>query len=303
MLVIALLLGASLPLASGQIPKMKQVRHAFGNNPPEKPQQPDGPTGGIIFNRVVVGNKYTYTTVTTDPDGDEVTYLWDWGDNTTSGWSPAWPSGVGVSGSHTWTTAGTYEVKVKARDAHDAESDWSDPLVVTVRNKLFDGSCFLAGTQVTMADGSYKDIKAIAVGDSVLSYNMATDVFETATVTKVYHHTPLEMDGSYLIINGNLQVTSNHLLYVHGELVQAGEVCEGDTSTVSSTGGASVVTSIRQAFGWVPTYNFELETSTQLYFVDGIPAYPFKPGSNQHVFTIHRNRECFLHFLFSSQFF
>ena len=109
------------------------------NSAPEIPQKPEGPVGGLFHKKVRVGNSYTYTTVTTDPDGDQVYYNWSWGDGIYSGWDGPYDSGVGVFGSHTWTEAGIYEVKVKAKDIHDAESDWSDPLTVEVWNK-FPGS-------------------------------------------------------------------------------------------------------------------------------------------------------------------
>ncbi|MDH7516787.1 MAG: PKD domain-containing protein [Candidatus Thermoplasmatota archaeon] len=109
----------------------------YGNRPPNNPQTPEGPTGGgMIFNRVVAGNSYTYTTITNDPDGDSVYYKWDWGDGTNSDWDGPWSSGVGVEGSHTWAEAGVYQVKVKAKDSHNASSGWSQPLNVTVSNRL-----------------------------------------------------------------------------------------------------------------------------------------------------------------------
>ncbi|MCK5613073.1 hypothetical protein KAR91_64970 [Candidatus Pacearchaeota archaeon] len=101
------------------------------NNAPYIPQQPDGPTGGF-FDRVWVGHDYTYTTSTTDPDGDRVSYNWSWGDGTYSGWSIFVPSGVVVPKSHNWDETGTYEVKVKAKDIHESESDWSPALIVEV---------------------------------------------------------------------------------------------------------------------------------------------------------------------------
>jgi len=107
------------------------------NYPPNKPQKPSGPTGGgIIFNRVLVGNEYDYSSVTTDPDGDQVSYKWDWGDGNISEWSAFEPSGEGVSATYIWMRAGTFEVRVKAKDTSEAESDWSDPLEVTVVKKL-----------------------------------------------------------------------------------------------------------------------------------------------------------------------
>jgi hypothetical protein len=69
-----------------------------------------------------------------------VQYLFDWGDSTDSSWLD-----VGVtSASHSWSSANTYSIKTKARCASDIsiESDWSDPLEVTVADISF--------TQVTV---------------------------------------------------------------------------------------------------------------------------------------------------------
>jgi hypothetical protein len=41
-------------------------------------------------------------------------------------------SGVIANVFHAWDSAGVYNVKVKAKDEHDAISDWSDPVVVTI---------------------------------------------------------------------------------------------------------------------------------------------------------------------------
>jgi len=42
---------------------------------------------------------------------------------------------IGVS--HTWEKRGSYEIKVKAKDVNGAESQWSDPLSVTMpRSKV-----------------------------------------------------------------------------------------------------------------------------------------------------------------------
>ena len=100
------------------------------NNPPNKPSKPSGPTSGKA------GTSYTYSTSTTDPDGDQVYYWFDWGDGTNSGWLGPYNSGQTVSASHTWSERGSYEIKVKAKDTNGAESEWSDPLPITMpKNK------------------------------------------------------------------------------------------------------------------------------------------------------------------------
>jgi len=99
---------------------------------PNKPSKPSGPTSGKA------GTEYTYTSSTTDPDDDDVFYLFDWDDGTDSGWLGPYDSGDTVTASHTWTEKGDYQIKVKAKDDYDVESPWSDPLSVTMpRSKLF----------------------------------------------------------------------------------------------------------------------------------------------------------------------
>ena len=47
------------------------------------------------------------------------------------------------------------------------------------------GCCFVAGTQVLMADKTTKSIEDVKVGDVVLSYNELTNEYENKTVTKL----------------------------------------------------------------------------------------------------------------------
>ncbi|HII07220.1 MAG TPA: PKD domain-containing protein [Methanotrichaceae archaeon] len=63
--------------------------------------------------------------------GDQVKYIFDWGDGTTSETGFV-ESGVNVSISHNWSSEGVYYVKVRAVDTHEASSSWSDPMEVTI---------------------------------------------------------------------------------------------------------------------------------------------------------------------------
>ena len=96
------------------------------NHPPEEPNKPNGSTKGVT------GVAYAYSTSTTDPDGDFVYYLFDWGDGSTSGWLGPYVSGNVVSASHIWGSVGIYNVRVKAKDSYGHESQWSDNLTVTI---------------------------------------------------------------------------------------------------------------------------------------------------------------------------
>ena len=98
------------------------------NHPPLVPDELYGPQN------VEVDESCSYAACTTDPDGDNIYYLFDWGDDTTSDWLGPYESGEEVQANHSWSKRGTYEVKVKAKDVYGAESDWSDPLIVNVEN-------------------------------------------------------------------------------------------------------------------------------------------------------------------------
>ncbi len=105
----------------------KQVIITGGNNPPNTPSKPSGPSYGNP------GVSYTYTTSATDPDGDNIRYGWDWnGDGTIDEWTPYYHSGSTVSISHTWLIAGTYNIQVKAEDTNGAQSDFSSPKTVVI---------------------------------------------------------------------------------------------------------------------------------------------------------------------------
>jgi len=97
---------------------------------PVKPGAPDGPaTGGADV-------EYTYTAFTTDPNGDDIYYLFDWGDGTYSEWIGPKNSGEIVEKTHSWTEEGDYEIRVKAKDDRGVQSEWSDPLPISMpKNK------------------------------------------------------------------------------------------------------------------------------------------------------------------------
>jgi PKD repeat protein len=94
-------------------------------NDPPAPPTITGPAKG----KVKVATAYNFTTI--DPNGNDVFYFIDWGDDTNSSWIGPYPSGDTIAQSHTWTIKGTYTIKAKAKDSFGNESDW-DTLSVTM---------------------------------------------------------------------------------------------------------------------------------------------------------------------------
>jgi hypothetical protein len=95
------------------------------NTPPDKPSEPSGP--GSIY----AWTAYAYSSFASDPDGDEVEYGFDWGDENISRTNLT-GSGSNASAEHSWSGAGDFQIRVIAKDALGAASDWSENLTVTV---------------------------------------------------------------------------------------------------------------------------------------------------------------------------
>jgi len=98
------------------------------NNPPNAPSI-TGETNGKT------GKEYEYTFNATDPDGDNVKYNINWGDNTTSEWTEFSDSGEEISLKHTWSEEGTYNITAKAEDIHGAQGPEGTLTVTIPRNK------------------------------------------------------------------------------------------------------------------------------------------------------------------------
>jgi|GEM_PF-3011785 len=66
-----------------------------------------------------------------DPEGSQVRYQFDWGDEI-GNWTRLYDSGEVITLQHSWNQAGYYYVKVKAKDKYEAESSWTQAILVTI---------------------------------------------------------------------------------------------------------------------------------------------------------------------------
>jgi len=106
-----------------------KLKRIVGNQPPSKPII-TGPSSGKIR------TEYTFQVTSTDPEGDQIRYLFDWGEELSS-WTEPFASGKTINSSYTWSKKGDYEVRVKAKDSHNKESEWSDPFPVSMPKTKF----------------------------------------------------------------------------------------------------------------------------------------------------------------------
>ena len=102
---------------------------SLNNTAPSVPKIIDGVTEGRPE------TIYEYIAMSTDSDGDKLYYLWGWGDTTTSGWMGPYDTGIQITVGHYWKKIGVYTVRVKCRDEHGSESNWSKNMSVDI-NRL-----------------------------------------------------------------------------------------------------------------------------------------------------------------------
>ena len=225
---------------------MTGISVLWENRAPNKPSQPSGPTSGKI------NTDYTYNTSTADLDVDAVYYQWDWGDGVYSDWYGPYASDEIASATHRWASENYYNIKVRAKDSYESTSEWSDPLNVHMPCSY---TCFLAGTQVTMADRTYKNIEDVKIGDLVKSFDDVNKKEIIGVVTKTLCHAPEDMTDYYVVVNNKLQVTPNHCIYVDGSWVPAGDLAVGDRVSTSKT----AIRSIEKVYTQVQTYDLVVQ--------------------------------------------
>ncbi|UCG44161.1 MAG: PQQ-binding-like beta-propeller repeat protein [candidate division WOR-3 bacterium] len=95
-------------------------------SPPDAPSRPEGVEQGYP------NHPYVYTVTTTDPDGDSVSFQFDWGDGPTAGWTRYVASGGVGTDTHSWAASGSYTVRCRARQSEEILSDWSEGLAVVI---------------------------------------------------------------------------------------------------------------------------------------------------------------------------
>jgi len=189
-------------------------------------------------------------------------YYWEFGDKINS-------TAFRPTVTHYYSSPGTYTVSLRV---FDDDARGTDEFKIYQKDITISNTCFLAGTEVLMADGSYKNIERVKVGDLVRSYEEKTKEFVSCKVAKVFHHTPEEMTDYYLVINDALKVTPNHLLYANGKWIPAGTLNIGDCLFNKAQKTDYRVSSIKRVYERAPTFDLEIEPC-HTYFVsidDGV---------------------------------
>ena len=106
------------------------------NDPPTIPII-NGPNNGRP------GATYTFSFISSDPDGEDISYYIRWGDETVTDWTAFHVSGESYSESHKWDEKGKYTIEAKAKDIHGAESNWGTLTINMPRYKNLQNTLLL----------------------------------------------------------------------------------------------------------------------------------------------------------------
>jgi len=100
------------------------------NFPPTPP-----PINGSHYGKVNVAHVFTIGPIT-NPEGDVMYYLIDWGDGNLSGWLGPYDSGLPATVTHSWSEPGIYFIKLKAKDGVGMETNWSEPFTLYMTSQI-----------------------------------------------------------------------------------------------------------------------------------------------------------------------
>ena len=80
----------------------------------------------------LTGGEYNFCLDAFDSDNDNIYCIFDWGDNSDSGWLGPYVSGEKICASHIWEEPGEYLIRFKLKDSSGYESFWSNHIVITI---------------------------------------------------------------------------------------------------------------------------------------------------------------------------
>lgn len=128
------------------------------------------------------------------------------------------------------------------------------------KTESFAEPSILKGQPVLMADGSQKNIEDIKIDDEIISFNLDTRKTE---IDKVIGLSGGPHDD-YLIFNGTLKASLNHVIWASGRYKPAEEIKVGEF-LLNSEGQEVQVTQIEHILERADTYDLEIEKNHNFF--------------------------------------
>ncbi len=146
--------------------------------------------------------------------------------------------------------------------------------------KIVTHNCFPAGTKITLADGSEKNIEDLTTDDKLLTYNEKTGILSEGTIgnilkKKEFLLIQLETEDGSIV-----KSTPLHKFYIKGKgWVAAQDIVKGDV-VIKKDKSESVIVDRNDLSGEVDVYHILDVKDNHTYFAEGILVHNFKYGSS-----------------------
>ncbi|HET7664756.1 MAG TPA: PKD domain-containing protein, partial [Mycobacterium sp.] len=139
--------------------------------PPPPPNHPPVAAVGGPYNSAD-GTVSFDGSASTDPDGDALTYAWNFGDGT---------NGTGVKPSHTYTADGDFNVSLVVKDTHDASSTPATTLARVTRP--VPGMTFVGAGNIATCGGHDDERTATLIEQmpGAIVFTLGDNAFENGT--------------------------------------------------------------------------------------------------------------------------
>jgi len=124
--------------------------------------------------------------------------------------------------------------------------------------------CFLAGTLITLVDGSVKPIESVLKSDQLRAFDPISGGIAASDILTIH---PPRTVSSYLVINDETRVTATQPMLSRGKWVEAGELRLGDVLTAGD-GTAVTIYDLRVVHESATVYNLAVASGT--YVADGV---------------------------------
>lgn len=155
------------------------------------------------------------------------------------------------------------------------------------------GTCFVAGTKITMSDGTLKNIEDVKAGEEVLTFNEekgeneSQKVLETKSHLSNHYYDVKFEDGTVLKVTENHPLLSRNgwsAINVEAALNDKGVECRdlvvGD-EILSSNGNYRKIVSMDRQDGEIVVYDLSKVAVTHTFFVEGLVAHNKGSGGRQ----------------------
>lgn len=128
--------------------------------------------------------------------------------------------------------------------------------------------CFLSGTKILLADGSFIKIENIKPGDKVMSYDLKKSSFLTTTVSQITVHK--DNPTGYYLINNILKVTKDHPIWIKNRgWIKVENLKIGDEVFDKEEKFTKIV-KIKKISGINTVYDLSIKESPHNFFAEGI---------------------------------